>query len=174
MGITLILCKESWRVLWTLFTQGGHEYRGSRQFLSFLISLAYPDQLRLNPPRPGCHRNQGRGIGQGDVSKKQPNVLRCDFLMDFLCACVHAQSLSYVWLCDHMEGILPGSCIHGILQARILEWVAIPFFRGTSQPRDQTWVSCIAGRFLTVWATMEVPNNRWGHPWVGSNHQPFC
>ena len=42
----------------------------------------------------------------------------------------------------------PGSSVHGILQARILEWVAIPFSRGSSQLRDQTWVSCIAGRFF--------------------------
>ena len=47
----------------------------------------------------------------------------------------------------------PGSSIHGILQARILEWVAIPFSGGYSQLRDWTWVSCIAGRVLTVWAT---------------------
>jgi len=39
----------------------------------------------------------------------------------------------------------PGSSVHGILQARILEWVAIPFSRASSQPRDQIWVSCIAG-----------------------------
>ena len=50
----------------------------------------------------------------------------------------------------------PGSSVHGILQARILECVAIPFFRGSSQPRNQTWVSCIAGRFFTVWATREA------------------
>ena len=48
------------------------------------------------------------------------------------------------------------SSVHGILQARILEWTAIPFFRGSSQPRDQTWVSCIAGRFFTVWATGKI------------------
>ena len=42
---------------------------------------------------------------------------------------------------------------HGILQARILEWVAFPFSRGSSQPRDRTQVSCIAGRFFTSWAT---------------------
>ena len=42
------------------------------------------------------------------------------------------------------------------LQARILEWVAIPFSRGSSQPRDQTQASCIAGRFLTIWATREA------------------
>ena len=45
---------------------------------------------------------------------------------------------------------LPGSLVRGILQARILEWVAIPFCRGSSQPREQTWVSCIAGGFLTT------------------------
>ena len=45
---------------------------------------------------------------------------------------------------------------HGILQARVLEWVAIPFSRGSSQPRDWTWVSCIAGRFFTSWATREA------------------
>ena len=44
----------------------------------------------------------------------------------------------------------PDSSIHGILQARILEWVAIPFFRGSSQPRGQTQVSCIAGGFFTT------------------------
>ena len=47
--------------------------------------------------------------------------------------------------------------VHGILQARILEWVAFPFSRGSSQPRDWTQVSCIAGRFFTIWATREAP-----------------
>ena len=50
---------------------------------------------------------------------------------------------------------------HGILQARMLEWVAFPFFRGSSQPRGQTQVSCIAGRFFTSWATKEVQEH-WG------------
>ena len=45
---------------------------------------------------------------------------------------------------------------HGILQARLLEWVAFPFSRGSSQPRDQTQVSCIAGRFFTSWDTREA------------------
>ena len=51
-----------------------------------------------------------------------------------------------------MDRSLPGSSVHGILQARILEWVTIPFFRGSSWIRDQTRVSCIAGRFFTFWA----------------------
>ena len=51
---------------------------------------------------------------------------------------------------------LPGSSVHGILQARILEWVAVPFSRGSSQPSYQTQVSGIVGRFFTVWATSEA------------------
>ena len=51
----------------------------------------------------------------------------------------------------------PGSSVHGIFQARILEWVAIYFSRGSSQPRDWTWVSCIGRRIHYSWAIREVP-----------------
>ena len=51
-----------------------------------------------------------------------------------------------------MDCSLPGFSVHGILQARRLECVAISFSRASSQPRDWTWVSCIAGRFCTIWA----------------------
>ena len=57
--------------------------------------------------------------------------------------CLLAQSLSRVWLCT-----TPWS-IHGILQARILEWIAIPFSRGSFQPRNQSRISCIAGKLFT-------------------------
>ena len=50
----------------------------------------------------------------------------------------------------------PGASVHGILQARILEWIAISFSRGSSWPRNWTWVSCIADRFITDWATREA------------------
>ena len=50
----------------------------------------------------------------------------------------------------------PGSSVHEIFQTRILEWVAISFSRGSSQPRDQTQVFCTAGRFFTNWATREA------------------
>ena len=60
-------------------------------------------------------------------------------------------------LCNHMDCSLPGSSIHGILQARTLEWVAISFSRGSSQPRDRTQVSCLVGRHFTIWATREAP-----------------
>ena len=48
--------------------------------------------------------------------------------------------------------------VHGILQARILEWVAFPFSRGSSQPRNWTGISCIAGGFFTNWAIREAKN----------------
>ena len=59
------------------------------------------------------------------------------------------------------------SSLRGILQARMLEWVAIPFFRGSFQPRDQTQVSCIVGGFFKVWATREAPK------YLSSQHTHF-
>ena len=61
---------------------------------------------------------------------------------------------SSLTLCSPMNCSPLGSSVHRILQAIILEWIVIPFSRGSSQPRDQTQVSFIAGRFFTVWATM--------------------
>ena len=55
-----------------------------------------------------------------------------------------------------MDGNLLGFSVHGILQARILEWTAISFSRGSSQPRDQTQVSRIGGRHFNLWATREA------------------
>ena len=59
------------------------------------------------------------------------------------------KKLSRVRLCDSMDCSPPGSSVHGILQARILEWVAISFPRGSSRPRDRTHVSHTAGRRFT-------------------------
>ena len=63
---------------------------------------------------------------------------------------------SCLTLCDPTDGSPPGSSVHGILQARILGWVAIFFSRGSSWFKDQTQVSCMSGRFFTVWATREA------------------
>ena len=65
-----------------------------------------------------------------------------------------AQSCPTLW--DPVDCSPPGSSIHGILQARILEWVAISFSRGSSQPRDRIQVSCIASRRFNLWATREA------------------
>ena len=59
-------------------------------------------------------------------------------------------------LCDPVNRSLPGSSVHRIFQASILKWVAIPFSRGSSRPTDRTWVSCLTGRFFTVWAAREA------------------
>ena len=68
---------------------------------------------------------------------------------------------SCLTLCNRMDCSPPDSSVHGILQARILEWVAIPFYRESSWPRDQTWISCTAGGLFTIWATREAPFNIW-------------
>ena len=67
-------------------------------------------------------------------------------------------------LCDPMDCSPPGSSVHGILQARRLEWVAMPFSRASSQPRDGTQGSCIAGRLFTTLATREAPSIVTGGP----------
>ena len=78
------------------------------------------------------------------------------FTFNFL-LCTCAQSLqSCPAFCNPMNYRLPGSPVHRILQARILEWVSMTNSRGSSQPRDWTWVSCIAGGFVTNWATREA------------------
>ena len=77
------------------------------------------------------------------------------------------KSLSHVQLCNPMDCSLPDSSVHGIFQARVLEWIAISFSRRSSQPRDRTWASRIVGRRVTVWATREVPGvlgySTWDH-----------
>ena len=67
----------------------------------------------------------------------------------------------------------PGSSVHGIFQARTLEWVVMPFSRGSSRPRDWTQVSCIVGRRFTVWATRKVPNWLLGTFKRGARRRPW-
>ena len=70
-------------------------------------------------------------------------------------------------LCDPMDCSLPGSSVHGIFQARILEWAAISFSKGSSQPRDQTQVSCIVGRCF-------YHLSHQGSPREGSPGKAYC
>ena len=69
-------------------------------------------------------------------------------------------------LCNPMD-----DTVNGILQARTLEWVAFAFSRGSSQPRDRTQVSCIAGRFCTNWATREIFPNQGLNPGLPHRRQ---
>ena len=77
-----------------------------------------------------------------------------------LCVCMRPKSRqSCPTLCDLMDLSLPSSSVHGILQARILEWVAISFSRGSSRPRDQTRISCGSCTVGGFW-----PLSPWGEP----------
>ena len=66
---------------------------------------------------------------------------------------LRAKRFGCVQSCDPTDCSPPGSSVHGVLQVRALEWIAISFSRGSSQLRDRTWVSYIAGRCFTIWAT---------------------
>ena len=79
--------------------------------------------------------------------------MRCG--LEWVCSCVLVTQ-SRPLLYDPMDCGLSGSSVHGVLQARIMEWIAIPFSRGFSWPRDQTRLSCMAGRFFTIWATRDL------------------
>ena len=81
---------------------------------------------------------------------------------------VESQRVGHDWVTElnwtELDCSLPGSSVHGILQARILERVAILFSRGSYQPRDRTQVSCTAGVFFTIWASREAPYLTTGSP----------
>ena len=103
-------------------------------------------------------------VGKACVNKENH---RWSFFL--LVKLVVAQSCSALW--EPMDCSPPGSSVHGIFQAKILEWVAISFSRGSSRPRDQTQVSYIAGRSFTIWATKKPPpffvlKDRQSNPWA--------
>ena len=77
-------------------------------------------------------------------------------LFYYFITCVHAKSLSHVWLCHPTDSSLSSSSVHGIFQTRIPEWVTISYSRESPQPRDQTRISCIARWILHHWATWEA------------------
>ena len=81
-------------------------------------------------------------------------ILKLKNLKLYLLLCAVAQSCPT--RCNPMDCSLPGSSFHGIFQAIVLDWVAISFFRGSSQPRDRTWVSRIVDRCFTIWTYIEI------------------
>ena len=96
--------------------------------------------------------------------------------ISFLISSVLVAQLSLI-LCDPIDCSMLGSSVHGILQARIMEWIAIPFSRGSFLPRDWTQVSSIAGGFFTIWATREAPScslvSLKSHPWGGKEFRAW-
>ena len=80
-------------------------------------------------------------------------------------------------VCDPMDCSPPGSSVHGIFRARILEWVAISFSRGFSRPRDRTCVCCTAGNFFTTEPSGKPEGGGQGHkrcPWRGQDYNRGC
>ena len=129
----------------------------------------------LEPARLFCSYNSlGKSTGMGCHTLLQgifqtlalnPGLLHCRQILCHLrkafvyngCPCV-CSSLSCVWLfVTPWTVALQGPLSKGVFQERLLEWVTIPFSRGSSWPRDQAQVSHIAGRFFTIWATGEAP-----------------
>ena len=88
-------------------------------------------------------------------STKEINKLHILYIYIYIYIMKVLVAQSCLTLCDPMDCSPPGSSVHGILQVRRLEWVAIPFSRGFSWPKDWTWVLHSAGRLFTDWATRE-------------------
>jgi len=93
-----------------------------------------------------------------------------------VCVCVWVHTQRCPTLCEPMDYSLPGSSVYGILQARILEWVAVPFSRESPYPRDRTSVSCIGGWIFYHWHTWDVLKKGgpiyWGK-WFSDNILPL-
>ena len=101
---------------------------------------------------------------QGHVNPETVNTIQVQLLiteelLTTMSEWVSEVAQSCLTLCDPMDCSLPGSSLHGILQARILEWAAISFSRGSSRLGDRSRVPCIAGRCFNLWATREVQDN---------------
>ena len=107
------------------------------------------------------HRRQPTRLPHPWDSQGKNTGVGCHFLLQ----CIRVKNESEVTQScptpsDPMDCSPPGSSIHGSFQARVLEWVAISFSRGSFWPRDRIQVSCIEGRRFTLWATRERPGRR--------------
>ena len=122
---------------WTVAYQASPSMEFSRQ--EYWSGLPFPIFLTqgLNPALPHCRQTLYHLSHRGS-----PKCLRLLNKLEW----VHAKSLHDIWLCNTMDYRPPGCSVHGILQARMLEWVVVPSSRGCSRLMDWTWasyVSCI-------------------------------
>ena len=128
----------------------------SRMLMSFVCCCLGSLVAEMVRNLPAMQTTRVWSLGQEDPLERkwQPTPV-------FLPGKFHGQrslvSLSHVWLfCDPMDCSPPGSSVHGISQARILEWIATSFSRGSSQPKDQTCISPISRQILYHWDTGEA------------------
>ena len=125
------------------------------------LGSALPAQPFMAARRKKNHTVLGREQWCGWLFQIVPNFV-CNFRVLNGGGLVAKSCLT---LCNLVDWSPPGSSVHGILQARIPEWVAMSFSRGSSWPRDWTLVSCIAGKFFTVWATRETSSPKRDKLW---------
>ena len=143
----MITCQESSTIAGSL--QIFNKYQSSSQHLQ--ISPMFTDSLCSILPSL-CWEISLK-------HKSDQNVCVC------VCVCVCTRAQLCLTLCEPMDYSPLGSSVHGILQGRLLEWVAIPSSRGSSQPRDQTRVSCVSWTvrwILYHWTTWEAQSK---HIW---------
>ena len=120
------------------------------------------DPMDCSPPGSSVHGIfQARVLEWGAIALALLLLVTSDLGPSSYFPCLSLKSESDVaqscpTLCSPMGCSLPRSAVHGIFQARVLEWVATSFSRGSSWPRNQSQVSRIVGRCFTVWATKEV------------------
>ena len=100
-------------------------------------------------------------VNRKEIARVNINILVMSKLSGQECAVLCLVTQLCLTLCDLMDCSCQAPLSMGILQVRILEWLAMPFSRESSQPRDQTQVLCIAGRFFTIWATREAQEYLW-------------
>ena len=138
--------KRSW--CWERLRAGGEGGERMRWLIGIIISMdmslsklweIVKDREALHAAFHGIAKNQTQHRDWTTISWKKVLVTQ-------LC----------LILCNPMDCSLPGSSAHGIFQARILKWVAIPFSRGSSQARDWTQISCTADRFFAIQAITEA------------------
>ena len=120
--------------------------------------VAFPSSRGSSRPRDPAHVSVVPAFQADSLLVSHQGSPICMYVYMYIYTYIYVLShFSHVWLCA-----IPWTAAHqapfsmGILQARILEWVAMSSFRGSSQPMDWTCVSWIAGRFFTVWATREA------------------
>ena len=128
------------------------------------------NQNPLFPPLFVAEYNRQRDISSLLTSAIEQFSISCTFFssdQNIRCACISAKSLRLrLTLRSPLDCSIPGSSVHGILQTRILEWVAMPSSRGSSQPRDGTCVSlspALAGGFFTISVNWEAHFTNYNH-----------
>ena len=117
------------------------------------LKVPPPIQLHLFEKQKLCLRHSGPCWTHDSQKGGRNPCLHRVCVLPWSC-CLHVGS--GISDSDPVDYSLPGSSVYGILQTRVLEWVAIPFSRGSSQSRDRPHVSCIWAGFSTIWVTREA------------------